>query len=371
VITRRRTGFTLIELLVVIAIIAILAAMLFPVFARARESARKIQCLSNMKNIALAVNMYLTDYDRFPPSEHRQEVIDFFYTQPGGANECRIGESGERVQWMANLANPYVRWPVILDEYARNRDVWRCPSAKVEAAASFIVPMPNWLGYLDATQGAWGDSWETGPCYHMTFPPGWGGSVTDSIAQQTNAGFGQRWGDTSGAAGTFVQTVTPGEENFYDVKTSALGNFSAVPVAADGALACSWLSIVNIAYPEICCAECSGLQAASWGWPNYDCPNGAWCPDCFALHATPIWANNPDMKRNSTRHLGGNNVAFADGHAQWFLAGNFLAMADKGELEYVGAICGPYTSFEGHQRNCGVDPGDVFLYTREQDWYGR
>ena len=59
----RRKGFTLIELLVVIAIIAILAAMLFPVFARARESARKIQCLSNVKNIAMAFQIYLTDFD--------------------------------------------------------------------------------------------------------------------------------------------------------------------------------------------------------------------------------------------------------------------------------------------------------------------
>jgi len=75
-VTRRRSGFTLIELLVVIAIMAILAAMLFPVFARARESARKIQCLSNVRNIATAVQMYLSDYDRFPPTEHRQEVLD-------------------------------------------------------------------------------------------------------------------------------------------------------------------------------------------------------------------------------------------------------------------------------------------------------
>ena len=64
---RRRKGFTLIELLVVIAIIGILAAMVFPVFARARESARRIQCLSNVKNVALAIQMYLADWETFPP----------------------------------------------------------------------------------------------------------------------------------------------------------------------------------------------------------------------------------------------------------------------------------------------------------------
>lgn len=58
-------GFTLIELLVVIAIIAILAAILFPVFARAREAARRTSCISNMKQIALATAMYAGDYDGF------------------------------------------------------------------------------------------------------------------------------------------------------------------------------------------------------------------------------------------------------------------------------------------------------------------
>src|SRR5205809_4417491 len=64
----RRQAFTLIELLVVIAIIAILAAILFPVFARAREKARQISCLSNLKNIGTATLMYLQDYDETFPS---------------------------------------------------------------------------------------------------------------------------------------------------------------------------------------------------------------------------------------------------------------------------------------------------------------
>src|ERR687896_538918 len=70
-----RSAFTLIELLVVIAIIAILAAILFPVFAQAREKARQVTCVSNQKELGLAFMMYVQDYDEtFPPTDYDHPV---------------------------------------------------------------------------------------------------------------------------------------------------------------------------------------------------------------------------------------------------------------------------------------------------------
>ena len=95
--SRIKAGFTLIELLVVIAIIAILAAILFPVFAQAREKARAISCLSNMKQIGLGVTQYEQDFDE---------------TTPGGLNGYG-GGSG---------------WAGQIYPYVKSTQVFRCPS---------------------------------------------------------------------------------------------------------------------------------------------------------------------------------------------------------------------------------------------------
>jgi prepilin-type N-terminal cleavage/methylation domain-containing protein/prepilin-type processing-associated H-X9-DG protein len=92
-----RRGFTLIELLVVIAIIAILAAILFPVFAKAREKARQASCSSNLKQIALAQLMYAQDYDERLPNH--EEV-------------------------------PGQDWPLMIVPYVKNGQLFRCPSAQ-------------------------------------------------------------------------------------------------------------------------------------------------------------------------------------------------------------------------------------------------
>jgi prepilin-type N-terminal cleavage/methylation domain-containing protein/prepilin-type processing-associated H-X9-DG protein len=104
---KRRRGFTLIELLVVIAIIAILAAILFPVFAQAREKARQASCLSNMKQQGLAVLMYAQDYDETLPPWWVPNPIP---TKP------------------ANWGSIYY-WYVNILPYVKSRDIFRCPSA--------------------------------------------------------------------------------------------------------------------------------------------------------------------------------------------------------------------------------------------------
>jgi prepilin-type N-terminal cleavage/methylation domain-containing protein len=94
-----RKAFTLIELLVVIAIIAILAAILFPVFAQVREKARSAACLSNLKQVGMATRMYSQDYDEVL-------VPNYLFT------------SGSYRAW----------WPDILAPYVKNQDVFVCPS---------------------------------------------------------------------------------------------------------------------------------------------------------------------------------------------------------------------------------------------------
>jgi prepilin-type N-terminal cleavage/methylation domain-containing protein len=118
-------GFTLIELLVVIAIIAILAAILFPVFARAREAARKASCTSNLKQITTAFLMYSQDYDETLPP----------WTANAGANPANCGGSQMPGGQFAltymypNLVGPYVKNGVDPVSGALG-GVWACPTTK-------------------------------------------------------------------------------------------------------------------------------------------------------------------------------------------------------------------------------------------------
>src|SRR5689334_16404655 len=150
---RIRYGFTLIELLVVIAIIAILAAILFPVFAQAREKARSISCISNMKQLATANLMYVQDYD---------EVMTF-----------GLGDSWWMNTWVRNT-QPYVK----------NFQVYRCPSdaglttawLQANSWAGIHVSYASngviyWDGSKNSLQGVMGLA-----------QPSWMGNVVQSMA---------------------------------------------------------------------------------------------------------------------------------------------------------------------------------------------
>jgi prepilin-type N-terminal cleavage/methylation domain-containing protein/prepilin-type processing-associated H-X9-DG protein len=329
----RRKGFTLIELLVVIAIIAILAAMLFPVFARARESARKIQCLSNVKNIAMAVQVYLTDYDALPPREHRPEVFAYFDTGPGGNRSGGTSDQcGNRVQ----MANPFLRGPAVLDEYIKNRDIWRCPSAKMEGNAGFIVPDSypgGWLGYLKKYQGLWGHGKALGGVCNMSWPPGWGDGITDTCVQGRMA--------TEGDPGDFVQSIGVNfNRDNEGTKLSQVNDPSWYVACGDSGARLDTMSPSLVAYPDICWASC-GTENLSCG-PDW--VNCSWTQSCGAH---PNFRHEPEIRKPYTRHLGGSNIGFLDGHASWFNAENFLSLSPRYSCGcYGGTLVGKIEGLE-------------------------
>jgi prepilin-type N-terminal cleavage/methylation domain-containing protein/prepilin-type processing-associated H-X9-DG protein len=177
---RRSRGFTLIELLVVIAIIAILAAILFPVFAQAREKARAISCASNCKQLATSVLMYTQDYDETFPMAVQND-------------------------WNNS-------WPVLVQPYVKNLGVFRCPSD----------------GNL--TQPDWTVGWAGVPIsYTANGLFGWTGSTNATVGPM---GMAQNWlnpmVNTLAATGKPAETVLITEKHNGDVlKAGGWGNLSS------------------------------------------------------------------------------------------------------------------------------------------------
>ena len=156
---RIRRGFTLIELLVVIAIIAILAAILFPVFAQAREAARKSSCLSNLRQWGTAGQMYTQDYDGMftPPYKYQ------------GAASCA------NLDW----------WDDLLQPYTKNRQIVICPSkqwnqtcaASRNLWSNGVKPM----SYAVNTLETWSVSgWTSASKFGLRAPGTAGGSVSEA-----------------------------------------------------------------------------------------------------------------------------------------------------------------------------------------------
>jgi prepilin-type N-terminal cleavage/methylation domain-containing protein/prepilin-type processing-associated H-X9-DG protein len=229
----RQRGFTLIELLVVIAIIAILAAILFPVFARAREKARQASCESNLKQQGLALNMYTSDYD---------ERLPTITTPCAGTNADGSAKTAESSISVCARINPYIK----------NWQIWNCPSAGSFGCDNGSIPHHN--VNTDITAGRLPGN------FQLTY-----GYVEDMLI----------WGRKEAQYQYPAETVAAGD-------SSGLINWMR--------LACSTVQVCSITGG----GQCGNFQTV--------------------------------MNDSYTRHNGGSNVLFLDGHVKWFKWNNCEAL---------------------------------------------
>jgi prepilin-type N-terminal cleavage/methylation domain-containing protein/prepilin-type processing-associated H-X9-DG protein len=144
----RSTGFTLIELLVVIAIIAILAAILFPVFAQVRAKARQASCLSNLRQIGSALGLYVQDYDeRIPKGCTWGRADTWIVARDHFTTTCgQVGITGATPKdtFLGPEQTPPRYIQELLHPYAKNIQLWFCPSVGKDR---FVYGNPAWPTY--------------------------------------------------------------------------------------------------------------------------------------------------------------------------------------------------------------------------------
>ena len=191
----KRRAFTLIELLVVIAIIAILAAILFPVFAQAREAARSTACLSNLKQIGLGIHMYAGDYDeQFPDGGYgapRNWEVNHDVNPYAPNNQCLDAGGGYQGQTLPNIPGPQpftgcrygfefyrILMHIQLNPYTKNNGIFYCPSDKFHSPSQENIGMgsqsyqwfPNWV-YNSPGTGFPQVRYSDGPINLLAEPP--------------------------------------------------------------------------------------------------------------------------------------------------------------------------------------------------------
>jgi prepilin-type N-terminal cleavage/methylation domain-containing protein/prepilin-type processing-associated H-X9-DG protein len=261
---RSTSGFTLIELLVVIAIIAILAAILFPVFAQAREKARQTSCLSNLKQLTLGWVMYAQDYDeQFP--------------------QWKWGEN-YKATWGSGSVSPNnatTLWCNAIFPYVKNAQVYSCPSD-----ARGLTAKDSFSGWFN---------WDDGTL--VGFPPA-------MLTAKMSYGASEPLTSLDGLNG-LARMDKPAETFLIADMNTALSGWAGYD---------DWVAAENENAPANDVRRDSPLPRIAW-------PKG---PDCLGITSGKYYdethVRNSDIpagKDSCARHSNGNNIGFGDGHVKF------------------------------------------------------
>jgi prepilin-type N-terminal cleavage/methylation domain-containing protein/prepilin-type processing-associated H-X9-DG protein len=288
-------AFTLIELLVVIAIIAILAAILFPVFAQARESARTSSCLSNIKQIGLAVIQYIQDYDEHYPTP--------LYCALGTTDACPA--TGQQDQPFGIWHKRHIGWNHTVLPYIKNAQVFLCPSSPRGPDYSSTDPNNN-------------TDWRTGSVNYWINKSLSG----DPFAGAWNSGFrSQKEASLNFAAVTIMLGEGPNgsqtgahmhEYDGWGYTDGALNHLNG------GNSGDTWAGNAQ----QLCVTRNNGQ---AYGLDRSD-----------SRHESNNWGGrNPTPGR---RHRDGSNYMFTDGHAKWYKADAVCVVYDPARRDSGSTI---------------------------------
>jgi len=272
-----KRAFTLIELLVVIAIIAILAAILFPVFAQAKLAAKKTQSLSNVKQIGLGVQMYLGDSDdRYLPA----------FSPPDG--------TGDWAQYNTSGVDLHTLWTINVQPYIKSINLFSSP---VDSQGGKVDPSVSWAGvHISYSTNGWLTGWNNGFELHGPMGiRGWSGWL--------NGADGANGSLNSGQVSQPADTVLLAERDSDDV--AAYQNAHGGP----------------------CCGGSGGTYSAfgpfsvftdQQEWGPTSIPNGAptTAPGNGKAHAGGVGFNEGPNGAVSAKFSGQGNFVFTDGHAK-------------------------------------------------------
>jgi len=299
----QRRGFTLIELLVVIAIIAILAAILFPVFAQAREKARQITCTSNAKQFALSMMMYVQDYDEtmMPGS------VDAWCIGPATAQQYGIAQRGPQV---------------FLDPYTKNAGIYKCPDEGPIGTSPKALPGFDKTGL--SVQPA-GYSMPSGTLFSAAYGHSYKFTKENfSIIPFNNDAtkYPKCYGGIQLGAGDYVNSIAPNGGH------DSSGNPTFTPPASPGSPPPSSATIGMFTQPS---------QTIF-----FHCQNPGWSGD--PGNGQTIW------------HQAGETFAFIDGHAHFEVRADKPAGANLINAYQVDRFCDGLT---GAPRIGTTDPCNV------------